>query len=39
VKQLIELIALTGSPFVVGILVGYSLRSYVSINRRLNRHL
>src|SRR6185437_14879665 len=39
VKPLIELVALTGSPFIVGILVGYSLRSYVSIKRRLDRHL
>jgi hypothetical protein len=35
-KPLVELIALSGTPFLVGILVGYSLRSYVSLKRRLH---
>ena len=31
---LMQLVALTTSPFVVGMAVGYSLRSYVSMVRR-----
>jgi hypothetical protein len=30
----IELVLLTGVPFVIGVIVGYRLRSYVSIVRR-----
>ena len=31
---LVEFIALTGVPFLAGVAVGYSLRSYVSLVRR-----
>jgi hypothetical protein len=32
---LAELIAITGMPFLIGVAVGYGLRSYVSMTRRL----
>jgi hypothetical protein len=32
---LVEFIAVTCTPFLIGILVGYGLRSYVSLARRL----
>jgi len=35
-KPLMELVALAGIPFLLGILVGDSLRSYVSLTRRLH---
>jgi hypothetical protein len=32
---LVELIAITCTPFLIGVVVGYSLRSYVSMTHRL----
>jgi hypothetical protein len=31
---LVEIIAVTGTPFLIGVAVGYGLRSYVSLARR-----
>jgi hypothetical protein len=33
-NPLVEFIVLTGTPFLIGLLIGYSLRSYISVMRR-----
>jgi hypothetical protein len=33
-NPLMQLLALTGVPFVIGILVGFGLRAYISLVRR-----